>query len=78
MILDKLKIKEYDAERSNTFERSKQEAVKTISRLLTQIDYSTEVVPDEDPERLIKLLVSLKGDQLSSNEVNLVYEIASR
>lgn len=52
------------------------EAEKTIMALLNQIDYSAEVVPFENPERMIKLLGSLKGEQLNNNEITLVYEMA--
>ena len=51
------------------------ETIIEFKELLNQIDFSTEVVPIEDNEKLTNLLTSLKGKQLSSIETKLVEEI---
>ena len=52
--------------------------LKTIGRFkewLKQIDRKAEVVPINDVDRLTSLMVSLKGEDLSNDELELVVEI---
>ncbi len=50
-------------------------AVKTVKELLDQVDFSVEVVPLEDIEKLSRLLVSLKGKELNEEEKRLIEKI---
>jgi len=45
--------------------------------LFNQIDFSAELVPTKDPEKMITLLTSLKGEDLTEQEVKLVHQIAN-
>jgi hypothetical protein len=56
-------------------ETKKLATLKSISELLSQIDFSTEEVPINDKDRLEKLLISLKGEKLTKHESKLVCEI---
>lgn len=78
MIIEEPNIEERIAEHKDEKHPARLLALQTITELLSQIDFSAEVVPANNPERLIKLLVSLKGEQLNTSEMNLVYEIASK
>lgn len=72
MILDKLIYAETTAQK----EDNRLLAIKSVREILKQIDFSAEVLPEEEPERMVKLLFSLKGEPLSGDEINLVYEMA--
>ncbi len=50
-------------------------AVKTVKELFDQVDFSVEVVPSEDIEKLSRLLVSLKGKALNEEENRLIEKI---
>lgn len=50
-------------------------AANTIQELLKQIDFSSEVIPMNDSEKLIKLFTSLKESELNKNEIQLIKEI---
>jgi len=49
--------------------------IKSVTELLGQIDFSSEVVPYEDIEKLSNLMVSLKGKELNEEEMKLIYLI---
>ncbi len=75
MIIEKLSKIEAAAKYNIYNEYRKIETIIEFKELLNQIDFSTEVVPIEDNEKLTNLLTSLKGKQLSSIETKLVEEI---
>ncbi len=50
-------------------------AIKSFRELLSDIDFTSEVVPVEDETRLTRLLVSLKGKPLTKDEMDLINEI---
>lgn len=75
MIIEKLSKIEAAAKYNIYNEYRKIETITGFKELLNQIDFSTEVVPIEDNEKLTNLLTSLKGKQLSSIETKLVKEI---
>lgn len=77
MINTKLLLLEYVAHNENGQGHAKLEAIKSIKGIVSQIDFTTEVVPVADPERLIKLLASLKGEQLTVHEIDIVYDISN-
>ncbi|MCF6349311.1 MAG: hypothetical protein L3J20_13635 [Flavobacteriaceae bacterium] len=56
-------------------EQKKLNAVRTIIELFNQLDFPTQMTSIENIEELTKLLISLKGKQLSDEEANLVEEI---
>ena len=73
MILYKLKEIECDLIEKNDHDKLK--TVKIIKNLLLQIDYTSEVIPDQNIITLKKLLTSLKGGTLSFFEKSLVEEL---
>ena len=75
MIIEKLSKIEVEAKYKINSEYRKIETVKVFKELLNQIDFTAEVVPVEDSERLTKVLTSLKGKQLTGCEAKLVEEI---
>jgi hypothetical protein len=58
-------------------EAGRLEAIRSIRKLLSEVDFTAEVVPVEDKDRLIRLLVSLKGHALTDNELEVINEIAA-
>ena len=77
MIIEKLMLVEFTSERNIRLEYEKLKAAKNLLKLLKQVDFTVEEVPTVDANRLIRLLVSLKGELLNSEETNLVNEIVS-
>ncbi len=67
---------ELDIKYSIYIEQKKLDAIKSVSGLLSQIDFNAEVVPYENPEKLTQLLISLKGNELSLEEKNIIDIIA--
>jgi hypothetical protein len=55
----------------------KLKAAKTFKTLLEQIDFKTEVVPENNQEMFRRLLVSLKGAPLNEEENELIIEIVN-
>ena len=51
-------------------------AIKSIEDLISTIDFSAEIVPIEDNKKLQKLLTSLKGEELSLTEIEIIKEIS--
>ena len=78
MILEKLEKIELEAKSNIDHEYQRIETVRGFKELLNQIDFSSEVIPIEDDERLTKVLTSLKGKQLSKCESKLVEELISK
>ncbi len=56
MIHHKLLVAEFSIKENIWNEKQKLEAVLKIKRLLEKIDFTAEVVPDSDHERLINVL----------------------
>jgi len=75
MIVEKLSQIEVEAKYNINSEYRKIETISGIKRLLNQIDFSSEIVPIEDSERLTNIMTYLKGKQLNGCESNLVKEI---
>lgn len=76
MIIEKLASVEFKIENNIRQEQGKLEAVKNISKLLKQIDFTAEEVPFDDPERMRRLISSLKGETLNSFEIKIVNEVS--
>ena len=55
----------------------KLKAAQTFKTLLEQIDFKTEVVPENNQEMFRRLLVSLKGTPLNEEENELLKEIVN-
>jgi len=51
-------------------------AANSLQELLNQIDFDAEIVQTNNPDKLKDLLISLKGKELSSHEVNIIQEIS--
>ena len=75
MILDKLTSIELEVKSSIYRKQSKLVAIKTLQDLLDQIDFSAEVVPMENIEKLSRLLNSLKGRALNEEERELLIRL---
>ena len=75
MIIEKLSKIELASKYRINSEYQKLDTVRIFKELLSQIDFSSEIVPFEDYEKLNKLFISLKGKQLSKCEINLIEEI---
>ena len=56
-------------------DNNKFKAVITIKELLEQIDLKAETVPENNFEMFTRLLISLKGEPLNKDEIELVNEI---
>jgi hypothetical protein len=76
MIEEKLLEIEESAEGKDNYNRS--ESILRFREWLKQIDRRAEVIPINNTARLTNLLVSLKGEALSSDEFDLVVEIVNR
>jgi len=50
-------------------------AANTIENLLNQIDFSSEIVPIDNFDRLKKLFTSLKEEELNTKEIELISKI---
>lgn len=76
MINTKLLLIEYTIENTNG-ENKKLEAIESIREIISQTDLTDEEIPMDDPESLIQLLASSKGEQLTEQELDIVYEITN-
>jgi len=77
MIIEKLLLAELSAQQQIKREKDKLKAVRSLIDLLSQIDFTAEVVPIKGSKKLNDLLVSLKGKPLSNWETDLVSEIVN-
>jgi hypothetical protein len=75
MIRGKIKQIELEIKYNIFTEQKKLKAVQTVKELLDQIDFTVEVVPLEDIEKLSRLLVTLKGKPLNEEENRLIEKI---
>lgn len=78
MILEKLSNIEKETEKRIDKAYLRMASIRSLKELLNQVDFSTEFIPMEDPEKLKELLVSLKGKKLSKNERLLVGEMVGK
>lgn len=78
MILERLMLAEQTAIENIKINIRRISAAKSIRKLLEQIDFSSEVVPLEDEERLSNLLVTLKGKSLDDAEKELINELINK
>jgi hypothetical protein len=75
MLKVNLILTEYLTGIKGSVDSEKLKAAKSIKDLLTQIDFSAESVPENNPDMFVRLLVSLKGKPLNEAENELVMEI---
>jgi len=76
MIQTKLLLIEYAAYNDPIAQdHKKMQAIRGIKELLMKIDFNAEVIPLEDPNKLNILLVSLKGEALTTDESKLINEL---
>jgi len=75
MILEKLLKLELEAKFNIENEYQRIETINGFRELLSQIDFSSEIMPIEDRERLTNIMTDLKGKQLTRSEDKLVDEI---
>lgn len=77
MIKINLLLAEYLAEKSNKADRSRLRAIQTIKVLLEEVDHAVEQIPEDNKEMLTRLLTSLKGENLTPEETQVVGDIVS-
>ena len=77
MILKTISIIKHTSKINIQNEVEKLETITTIEKLLNEIDFSSEEVPMNDVEKLTTLLSLLKEEELNTNEIALVKEIAN-
>ena len=77
MIQTKLLLIEYSIINESKNNQWKLKTVRLIRDLLAQIDFSAEVVPVENVNKLTGLLTSLKGSDLNHEEKLLVKELVT-
>ena len=75
MIIEKLSKIELASKYKINSEYRKLETVRNFRELLHEIDFSSEIVPVEDIEKLTDLLTLLKGNELNKCEVSLIKEL---
>lgn len=77
IILTKLLLIEYETVNSAGVIHQKLDAIREIRKALFQIDFKAEIVPLENANKLSDLLKSLKGFELSSEEIKIVNELVN-
>ncbi len=75
MIKTKLMILEYNATRDPMGNKNELEAIYSVNKILSKIDFNVEIVPMDNMQRMLDLLVSLKQKPLTADEVKLVEKI---
>ena len=78
MILEKIIQTENVAKHAIKISVRKLAVIRSIRKLLNQIDFSSEIVPIEDKESLERLFVSLKGKTLDKDEKELIEELTNK
>lgn len=78
MILEKLLKIELKTKYNIQSNYRKIKTINAFKELLQEIDFSSEIIPMEDSERLAQVLTSLKGMQLNGCETKLVAEITEK
>ena len=77
MLYERLKQVEISTKDRIREEQNKLKVVQTILELLEEIDFSAEMIPEGDIERIVRLLVFLKGEELTELESRIVSEIVN-
>ena len=77
MIIEKLTSEASMIEENIRKDYNRLNAIDSLLLLFNQIDFSAELVPTKDPDKMITLLTSLKGEGLTEQEVKLVHQIAN-
>lgn len=77
MILKTISIIKQNSNVNIQNEVEKLETIATIEKLLNEVDFTAEVVPTHNVERLTNLLSSLKEEKLNTKEIALVKEITN-
>ena len=72
MILGKLKEIEKDATSKILQEENRLKTAENFRMMLNEIDFTYELVRTNDPEKLIRLMSSLKKGQLNGSEKKII------
>jgi hypothetical protein len=73
-MVEKLMLMEYALQHNLNRAQVKLLALKSIKKLLSEVDFNAEEIPD-DSERFRKLIESLKGGQITTLEMEIVNEL---
>lgn len=77
MLYERLKQVEISSKDRIKEEQNKLKVVQSILKLLEEIDFSAEMIPEGDMGRIVRLLVYLKGKGLTEQETRIVNEIVN-
>jgi len=50
-------------------------AINTIKKILSNVDFKTELIPTDDKKRLDNLLIFMKGSQLTVEELHITKKL---
>lgn len=74
-MIEKLMLTEYALQYNLNRAQTKLLAFKSIKNLLSEVDFNAEEIPD-DAERFRQLIESLKGEHLTTLELEIVKELS--
>ncbi len=77
MIKVNLLLADYMEDNSHISDKGRQNAIKSIKGLLSQIDFKAEAIPENNLDMLTRLLGSLKGEPLDKDESKLIEELVN-
>jgi len=69
------RIEKLESRMYGKVEQIKWEALNRIKYWLGEVDRDVEIIPDSDPKKLIKLIESIKEDQLTNTEKIVVIDL---
>ena len=75
MVKVNLVLTNYLAGNGKNIDAGKVKAASLIRELLSQIDFKSEIVPEDNLEMFIRLLSSLKGEPLNKEEREIAEEM---
>jgi hypothetical protein len=75
MIQSYFKLLEYTARKRNGLPEKKVRAANSLRALFSEIDFSAETIPENNPEKMTALLTFIKGKKLAPDEQELLGEL---
>jgi len=75
MILYNLYRLEDEVKENLHHEEMRLKRIQSFKELLSELDFTAEKIPEDSPERLVRILESIKGRRLEQDELDLVEEI---
>ena len=75
MLRERLRRMEIETEEKIIDNFQELRMIRSLQNLLGRIDHSAELIPEDNTKKIIELLESLKGEDLSKEEIRLLGEI---